>query len=69
MVTSTASTLASSLGLALALMLVLEGLLPFAAPAAWRNAFRRLLDLSDGQLRFIGLALIVCGLLLTLIVV
>ncbi|MCU0950716.1 MAG: DUF2065 domain-containing protein [Burkholderiaceae bacterium] len=49
-------------------MLVLEGLLPFAAPAAWRNAFRRLLDLSDGQLRFIGLALIVSGLLLTLIV-
>lgn len=69
MVTSTASTLASSLGLALALMLVLEGLLPFAAPAAWRNAFRRLLDLSDGQLRFIGLAQIVSGLLLTLIVV
>jgi hypothetical protein len=67
-VTSIASTLASSLGLALALMLVLEGLLPFAAPAAWRNAFRRLLDLSDGQLRFIGLALIVSGLLLTLIV-
>jgi hypothetical protein len=66
-VSSTAS-LASSLGLALALMLVLEGLLPFAAPAAWRDAFRRLLELSDGQIRFIGLALIASGLLLTLFV-
>jgi hypothetical protein len=67
-VSSTAS-LASSLGLALALMLVLEGLLPFAAPAAWRDAFRRLLELSDGQIRFIGLALIASGLLLTLFVI
>jgi uncharacterized protein YjeT (DUF2065 family) len=28
--------------LAVALMLVLEGLLPFLAPQAWRNVFRRL---------------------------
>lgn len=65
---SSTASLASSLGLALALMLVLEGLLPFAAPAAWRDAFRRLLELSDGQIRFIGLALIASGLLLTLFV-
>lgn len=66
---SSTASLASSLGLALALMLVLEGLLPFAAPAAWRDAFRRLLELSDGQIRFIGLALIASGLLLTLFVI
>jgi uncharacterized protein YjeT (DUF2065 family) len=52
----------TSVGLALALMLVLEGLLPFLAPATWREMFRRLLELSDGQIRFIGLALILSGL-------
>jgi uncharacterized protein YjeT (DUF2065 family) len=58
----------ASVGLALALMLVLEGLLPFLAPATWREMFRRLLDLSDGQIRFIGLALIVCGLGISLLI-
>ncbi len=58
----------SSLGLALALMLVLEGLLPFAAPATWRDMFRRLLDLSDGQIRFIGLALILAGVALAFVI-
>ena len=46
---------------ACALVLVLEGLLPLVAPRAWRDAFRRLTDLSDGQLRFIGLISIVVG--------
>jgi len=49
---------------ALALMLVFEGLLPFLLPGAWRDAFRRLTELSDGQLRFIGLTAMVAGLLL-----
>jgi uncharacterized protein YjeT (DUF2065 family) len=46
---------------ACALVLVLEGLLPLVAPRAWRDAFRRITDLSDGQLRFIGLICIVVG--------
>jgi uncharacterized protein YjeT (DUF2065 family) len=46
---------------ACALVLVLEGLLPLVAPRAWRNAFRRLIDLSDGQLRFIGLIAVALG--------
>jgi len=49
---------------ACALVLVLEGLLPLVAPHAWRDAFRRLTDLSDGQLRFIGLISIVIGIVL-----
>ncbi|TMH52088.1 MAG: DUF2065 domain-containing protein [Betaproteobacteria bacterium] len=49
---------------ACALVLVLEGLLPLVAPRAWRDAFRRLTDLSDGQLRFIGLISIVIGIVL-----
>lgn len=49
---------------ALALMLVLEGVLPFLAPAAWREAFSRMIQLKDGQLRFIGLVSMLAGLLL-----
>ena len=52
----------ASLGVAIGLMLVLEGLMPFIAPARWRDLFRRLIDLSDGQIRFFGLASIGIGL-------
>ena len=58
--------MSSSIGLALALMLVLEGLMPLVAPATWREMFRRLLELSDGQIRFIGLSLVAGGGLLGL---
>ncbi|MBK7813812.1 MAG: DUF2065 domain-containing protein [Rhodocyclaceae bacterium] len=53
----------SSLLLALALMLVIEGLLPFVAPRVWRETFRRVTELTDGQIRFIGLTSILIGLL------
>jgi uncharacterized protein YjeT (DUF2065 family) len=49
---------------ALALMLVLEGLLPLLSPGTWRAAFQRALQLSDGQLRFMGLVSIGLGLVL-----
>ncbi|MGQ9685660.1 MAG: DUF2065 domain-containing protein [Thiobacillaceae bacterium] len=49
---------------ALALMLVLEGVLPFLAPAVWRETFSRMVQLKDGQLRFIGLVSMLAGLLL-----
>ena len=47
----------------LALVLVIEGVLPFAAPRLWRSTFLRLTRLSDGQLRFVGLAAIAVGLI------
>ena len=53
---------------AFALMLVIEGILPFTAPRTWREAFRRIIELTDGQLRFAGLASMVTGLVLLLIV-
>jgi len=56
----------SNLLLAFALMLVIEGLLPFAAPRVWRETFRRAIELTDGQLRFIGLVSIAAGLMLLL---
>lgn len=49
---------------ALALMLIIEGLLPFLAPGFWRETFRRITELSDGQLRFVGLTSMLGGLLL-----
>ena len=49
---------------ALALMLVAEGLLPFLSPSTWRRMFERATRMSDGQLRFIGLLSLVCGLVL-----
>lgn len=52
---------------AFALMLVLEGLLPFIAPKVWRDTFRRITELADGQVRFLGLSSIIVGLLLLLI--
>jgi len=54
----------SNLLLAFALMLVIEGLLPFIAPRVWRETFRRATELADGQLRFVGLTSIVIGLAL-----
>jgi uncharacterized protein YjeT (DUF2065 family) len=49
---------------ALGLMLIFEGLLPFVLPAIWRETFKRMIELKDGQLRFVGLLSIVGGLLL-----
>jgi uncharacterized protein YjeT (DUF2065 family) len=51
---------------ALALMLVIEGVLPFLAPGLWRETFRRLTEMSDGQVRFVGLTSMIAGLLLLL---
>ena len=54
----------STVLVAMGLMLVFEGLLPFVAPQAWRETFKRMIELKDGQLRFIGLISIFGGLLL-----
>jgi uncharacterized protein YjeT (DUF2065 family) len=59
--------MSTSLLVAFALMLLLEGLLPFLAPATWRETFRRLTQLTDGQIRFLGLASMLIGLILLLV--
>ena len=46
---------------ALALMLVVEGLLPFISPARWRSVFERAMRLSDGQIRFLALVSMLAG--------
>lgn len=50
--------------LGLAMMLVIEGMLPFVLPELWRETFRKLVTLSDGQLRFVGITAMLAGLLL-----
>ena len=57
----------TTLLMAVALMLVIEGLFPFLAPSAWRETFRRLMQLSDGQIRFFGLTSMIAGLVLLLV--
>ena len=57
----------TNLLLTFALMLVLEGIIPFLAPRAWRDTFRRLTQMKDGQLRFIGLSSMLVGLILLMI--
>lgn len=47
---------------AFALMLIIEGLLPFLSPATWRSAFERAMQMNDGQIRFIGLCSMLAGL-------
>jgi uncharacterized protein YjeT (DUF2065 family) len=51
-----------------ALVLVIEGVLPFFSPSAWRNVFERALQMSDGQIRFFGLAAMLAGLGLLLLI-
>ena len=57
-----------SLWIALGLVLVIEGFLPFFNPAGWRRTFEQVLKLDDGQLRFFGLISIAIGLLLIWVV-
>ncbi len=46
---------------AFGLMLVIEGLMPFLFPVRWRETLRHISELQDGQLRFIGLILMLAG--------
>ena len=53
---------------AVALLLVIEGMLPFIGPDLYRQAVARIARLSDNQLRTIGLTVMITGLLMLFIV-
>ena len=57
----------STIAMAFALMLVLEGMMPFFLPASWRETFKRSLQLSDGQIRFFGISSMLAGIFLFLL--
>lgn len=46
---------------ALALVLVIEGILPMISPASWKNTMRQAADLSDRTLRLIGAGSMIAG--------
>jgi hypothetical protein len=54
--------------IAFALMLILEGMLPFLLPGIWRDTFKKLTEIGDNQVRFIGLTSMLLGLLLLYLV-
>jgi len=54
----------SSILMAIALVLIFEGLLPLISPPKWREMFAQLLQLEDGQIRFFGLTIVLLGLFL-----
>jgi len=49
---------------ACALVFVIEGLMPFFSPTSWRRLFEQATKLTDGQIRFLGLASMLLGLVL-----
>ena len=52
---------------AVALVLILEGLLPFLNPGAWRRMFERALQLTDPQIRLLGLSSLAIGVTILLV--
>ncbi len=60
--------MADTLWAALAIFLIMEGLLPFASPTTWRRVFTDMLAMRDGQVRFVGLLCIAAGLILAWVV-
>ncbi|MBP6776941.1 MAG: DUF2065 domain-containing protein [Piscinibacter sp.] len=52
---------------AFALMLVVEGVLPFLSPSSWRSVFERATRMTDGQIRFLGLTSMIAGVAMLLL--
>ena len=50
------------LAAALGLVLVIEGLILFAAPGAWKRMAERLQQIDERSLRIVGAAMVVIGL-------
>ena len=51
---------------AVALMLIAEGLVPCVSPPSWRRIFEKAMQMSDGQIRFLGLVSVLAGLAMLL---
>jgi uncharacterized protein YjeT (DUF2065 family) len=56
-----------SLAVAIALVLIIEGIIPFLSPSVWRDIFERLVKMSDGQIRFFGLSSMLVGLIILIL--
>jgi uncharacterized protein len=60
--------IAGSILLAIALMLIIEGMFPFVFPAAWRDTFRKIAERPAHQIRIGGLIVMALGVVLLLLV-
>jgi len=56
------------LWIAFALILVIEGIMPFLNPAGWRKTLRTVSEMDDKNLRIIGLSSMVFGVILLYLV-
>ena len=56
-----------SIAVAIALVLIIEGIIPFLSPYVWRETFERLVKMSDGQIRFFGLSSMLVGLIILIL--
>ena len=56
-----------SLTIAIALVLIIEGIIPFLSPSVWRETFERLVKMSDGHIRFFGLSSMLVGLIILIL--
>ncbi len=53
---------------ALALVLILEGILPFVSPDRWRNLMNAMHEMGDRELRRLGAVSMIAGLILLYII-
>jgi uncharacterized protein YjeT (DUF2065 family) len=49
---------------ALALLLIFEGLMPFASPSKWKDVLRNIVELDSSKVRMFGFASMMGGLLI-----
>ncbi|WP_367200094.1 DUF2065 domain-containing protein, partial [Aquabacterium sp.] len=56
--------MSDAIWIALALLLVLEGLMPAINPGGWRRMFEQIMQLNDQQIRTVGLVSMVLGLIM-----
>ena len=56
------------LGIAISLMLVIEGIIPFLYPDRWRRLVATLADIDNTALRLVGLGSMIAGVILLYIV-
>ncbi|HBQ01647.1 MAG TPA: DUF2065 domain-containing protein [Gammaproteobacteria bacterium] len=57
------------IAIAFCLMLVIEGILPFVAPQRWRQMLQAIDEIDDTTLRIIGLASMLTGTVILLIII
>ena len=53
---------------ALALVLIIEGMVPFVGPGAYRRMVARMSELSDNHLRTVGLVIMAVGVVLLFVI-